>query len=568
MGERALTGQAASSGIAIGSAHVLAVATSDGATVGAARRPEEGRRAVEALAAASAELGALADRLRAAGSDEQAELVDTAVLIAADPLLHEDVLRRTGEGVQAATALLAAAEAQAELIAAIDDANLALRADDVRSVGRRAARLTQGVAHGDGSEQDGDVILVAEDLGPADVAELGPGVRGIALAHGGVSAHAAIVARSLGLPMVVGVGPSVLEAAGPVALDGDGGVVVLEPGAARIAQARAAVTARDHDHRRWLAERERPAITRDGRRVTVLANVTSPAEVDVALGYGAEGAGLIRSELGFLDAPAWPSAEQHRTSLAPVLAGLGGRTATVRVLDFGGDKTPPFLAGTGERGLALLLGSPGALAAQLRAVLDCGRDTRLRILLPMVESVQEFEAAAALLREAAAAVGVAEPQLGAMIETPRAAAAAAQLATLAGFLSIGTNDLTHATLGTDRYAPGDARPHHPAVLGLIADTVDAAHAAGLAVEVCGEAASDPLCLPLLVGLGVDELSVGAARVGAVRACVRALRHDRVRELARRALGARDVRAVEELVQADDAAAQSLDGGLSIAPIGV
>jgi phosphoenolpyruvate-protein kinase (PTS system EI component) len=219
----------------------------------------------------------------------------------------------------------------------------------------------------------------------------------------------------------------------------------------------------------------------------------------------------------------------------------------VRVLDFGADKTPPFLHGARERGLRLLLRSPDAFAAQLRAVLSAGRDCRLRILLPMVESSQDFEAAASLLRIAAAVAGLPAPPLGAMIETPAAVAAVFDLASRADFISIGTNDLTCATLGVDRFGAGDARTHHPRVLALIERTVRAAHAAGKTVEVCGEAASDPCSLPLLVGLGVDELSVGAARVGAVRAWVRDLDRSRAGALVRRALHAADEGAVEELV---------------------
>ncbi len=568
MAERMLGGSAASPGVAVGAARPAGGAAVAVALVPTAERDRESLCAARALEAAAAELTALATRLGGAGRTEEAELVETAVLIAGDPALREDVLRRTVAGVPATAALAEAAEAQAALIAAIDDAHLAARADDVRSVGRRAARLAApaGAPAADGDEA-GDAILVADDLGPADVAELGSGVRGIALARGSVSAHAAIVARSLGLPMVVGLGPAILAATGEVVLDGDAGTAVLQPAAPRAAAARAAAGARARDHRRWVADRARPARTRDGHAIAVLANVASAAEVAVGLGYGADGAGLVRTELAFLDAAAWPTVDEHRRALAPVLGALRGQVATVRVLDFGADKTPPFLSGTRERGLRLLLRSPEALAAQLRAVLEAGGDCRLRILLPMVESSRELEEAVTLLRAAAAATGLPVPPLGAMIETPGAAAVVFDLAGRAGFLSIGTNDLTAATLGEDRFDAGRARAHDPRVLALVARTVRAAHAAGRTVEVCGEAASDRRTVPLLVGLGVDELSVGAARVGAVRAWVRAIDRTRAGALAQRALDAPDAPAVEALVQAGDAAAEGLHRGDRVSAVG-
>jgi phosphoenolpyruvate-protein kinase (PTS system EI component) len=213
----------------------------------------------------------------------------------------------------------------------------------------------------------------------------------------------------------------------------------------------------------------------------------------------------------------------------------------VRVLDFGGDKTPPFLRGEPERGIALLLRHPGALEAQLDAILAGAADTRLRVMLPMVSHVGEVEAVREMLRGRM-------PKLGAMIETREAAAAAREIAAACDFLSIGTNDLTHSALGSDRFAPGEAVTHHPRVLALVARTVEAAREAGIRVEVCGEAASDPVALPLLVGLGVDELSVGASRVGAVRAWVRALDFGESAAVARAALELADAREVARLVE--------------------
>jgi phosphoenolpyruvate-protein kinase (PTS system EI component) len=282
--------------------------------------------------------------------------------------------------------------------------------------------------------------------------------------------------------------------------------------------------------------RDQPAITADGRKIRVLANVSSSAELDVGFGTGAEGIGLLRTELAFLDATAWPSEQEHRAALEPILAGLQGRPAIVRVLDFGADKTPPFLRGLPERGLELLLAHEDAFLAQLRAIVTCARGRDVRILLPMVSHPDEIVASRALARRAASALAGGEPPpVGSMIETPRAAATASLIAEHSAFLSIGTNDLTAATLGADRFAANVARAYDPRVLRSIARSVAAAHEAGIALEVCGEAASDTVMLPLLVGLGVDEVSVGAARVGEVRGWIRGLNADQVEELARSAL---------------------------------
>ena len=229
--------------------------------------------------------------------------------------------------------------------------------------------------------------------------------------------------------------------------------------------------------------------------------------------------------------------------LTPLLAGLAGRVATVRVLDFGGDKLPPFLRDEPRRGIELLLAHPGAFRAQLAAIVEVAGGADMRVLLPMVRSADDVRLTRAIL----ATLG-GELPLGAMIELPEAADAAGAIAAECEFLSIGTNDLTHATLGTDRFAHGEAPAHDPRVLGHIASSARAAAEAGIPLEVCGEAASDPLTVPLLVGLGADELSAGAARVGAVRAWVRALDHGEAVQLASRALEASDAAAVERLAR--------------------
>jgi phosphoenolpyruvate-protein kinase (PTS system EI component) len=515
MAEQALRGVSAAPGIASGRAVVLdRPRPRPTRAVAPAARAHEADRARAALETSGAELQEIASRLRESGRDDEAEIVETGVLMAADSSLItrvESLILQSG--LPADVALANAADQVATDLASLGDPTLALRADDVRSLGRRAA------AHaGGGRAATVAGVLVARSLGPADVAELSP--TGIALVGGGVTAHAAIVARSLGIPMVVGLGDDALEVEDGegVILDGDAGLLVRHPGADRMEAARA------HGDRRRAARdmaRERrlePAVTRDGKRITVLANAASVAEVIEAGVQGAEGVGLLRTELGFLDAHAWPSFEKQVAFLTPILARLAGQVATVRLLDFGGDKTPPFLHGATGRGIELLLESPAQLTTQLGAILVAGAKTRLRILIPMVTNPLQVD----LVRESLKAVldGRPGPQVGSMIETPEAARRAGEIARVSDFLSLGTNDLTQLVLGLDREQSKSAPVTDLRVLRLIDATMQAGHAAGIPVDVCGEAASDAVAMRIMIGLGADELSVAAARVGDVRQRIR------------------------------------------------
>lgn len=552
MGERVLAGVAASPGTAVGAVQRWDVGTDDFAVVDPKDRVEAVALAFAALDAASAQVGELAEQLRRAGHADEADIVDTGALMGVDPALRSAVeaaiLRR---GMSPSAAICAEIESAATVLDAIADPLLAARAADVRSLGRRAARLTrvEAAAPAD-SPAHCEVVLTAADLGPADILELAEGVTGLALAGGGVTSHAAIVARSLGLPMVVGLGPALLELADGELLivDGDRGVAVASPETPLITGARQQDSQRRGATDRAAADGALPAVTRDGRHVRVLANASSQLEVEVALRAGAEGVGLLRTELAFLDALRWPTREQHVGALRPVLAQLSGRTATVRILDFGGDKTPPFLKGSRGRGVELLLEASEALAAQLNAILDTGAATDLRLLVPMVTEPAQVRAVRAALDAAAIARDRQQHVvLGAMVEVPAAAVMADHLAAEVGLLSIGTNDLTSFQLGLERGLSGRAPVHHPAVLRLIASTVDAARGAGIAVEVCGEAASDPLVVPLLVGLAVNELSVGAAAVGRVRQWIRRLDFAATEHVAKQALEAESAEEVEAML---------------------
>jgi phosphoenolpyruvate-protein kinase (PTS system EI component) len=339
MSELALQGVSAAPGVTVGKAVVLdPISNRDARTVPPNERAHELEVARGALETAATELDSIASGLREAGRNEEADIVETGVLMAGDPGLVSRVESLINVGRSAPDALRQAADEISTELAQLPDSTLAQRADDLRSLGRRAAARAAGIRPG----QTGGV-LVAATLGPADVAELG--ATGIALAGGGITAHAAIVARSLGVPMVVGLGQPAFEIKDgeEVVLDGDRGLLVQRPESSRVSAARGEAERRRLARQRAVAERLHDAVTKDGHRVCVLANASTVAEAVEGLAQGAEGVGLVRTELLFLDAPAWPSYEQQVNFLKPILAQLPNMTATVRLFDFGGDKKPPFL---------------------------------------------------------------------------------------------------------------------------------------------------------------------------------------------------------------------------------
>jgi phosphoenolpyruvate-protein kinase (PTS system EI component) len=506
-------GQAVSEGIGLGEIYL---GDARGGVNGQ-HRPATEDDVRAAFAAVARDRAALARQLRERGQELQAGIVEVAALIAADPALTGLAIAAVRRGADGAEAVGQAAEAQAELLAALPDPDLAQRAGDVRQVARAVVDYLSGTSRP--PPPAGKFILVRREVDPADLIRLAEaGLVGAVSVGGGASSHAAIIARGLGLPMLAGADPRVLAAASGhhAILDAAAGELIVDPAEPELAAARAA-TAADRATTAIPATAgavENPEVrTADGEPVTLLCNVASAAETRLGLSRGAAGVGLLRTEIPFTGASGWPSDVDHLAQLTPILRLLGGRPAVVRLLDFSGDKTPPFLAGRAQ-GLTALLDAPGALRNQLTAIVRAGRGTRLSVLVPMVRSVHEVALVRAALAEAAAEAGLDPPELGIMVEVAATAAAAATFAPVVDFFSIGTNDLSSEVLGVDRADP-ETRPAlaaDPRVLTLIERVTAAAAAAGTKVSVCGDAAADPLVLPLLIGLGVRTLSVGAARV--------------------------------------------------------
>ncbi len=558
---RRYAGQVVSPGRAAGLIYQGDIASEPAAQGPAARDEAAAARAATpaqveaAFAAVASDRHELAGRLRAVGRADEADIVTVAALIAADQVLVTAAVAAVSAGTDAAAAVLQAAEDQAAVLAAIPSPELAERAADVRQV---AAAVLEHLAGGHRDRPPGEIILVRRDVAAADLIELAElGLVGAASVAGGASSHAAIIARGLGIPMLTGVSAAVLgEPTGSQAIVGAGsGELVIEPdppgwlaAKAMTASSRNATTPGD-------SAPADPPRTADGQDVVILCNVASAAETRRGLAAGAAGVGLLRTEIPFTSCTGWPAESEHLAQLTPILSLLSGRLATVRLLDFSGDKVPPFLrdngtAGDAQPGLTALLGHPDALSRQLRAALAAGRTAELAILIPMVSSPGEVELVRERLARAAAATGASTPRLGIMVELAATAAAAEKFAPAVDFFSIGTNDLTGEVLGLDRLSSA-ARPGlaaDPRVLTLIEHVVEAAGPTGTAVSVCGDAAADPGVLPLLVGLGVRTFSVPAASVGRVRGWIAGLDSQACAALAAKSVRAAAIEEVQELVR--------------------
>jgi phosphoenolpyruvate-protein phosphotransferase len=470
----------------------------------------------------------------------------------------EEAIRHGGQ--PAVCALEQTMEAAARDMEALNDVYLSARAADLYDVKGRVARLLGAPGPGDLSAVSVGTVVIARDLTPSDTVGLRPEtVSGIVLAEGTPTAHAAILARGLGLPLVVGAGAAIwqVEPGQQVILDGTDGIVLVEPQAQECEEYRQLVVRRQRPEIVVRGEEHPPARTGDGRRVELMANVSSVAEAQLAVECGAEGVGLLRTEFvlaaptrGAATGATLPDEDELAEAYGAIFEVMGERPIVVRTMDAGGDKPLPCLdfgheanPFLGWRGIRISLDRPDLFVSQTRAVLRAAvrHGTDLRVMFPMVSSLDELTRARQIVERVREEeeLQLAHPlQIGVMIEVPAAALIADVLAREADFFSLGTNDLLQYTLACDR---GNARVNHlcrlahPAVLRLIDMVVRAAHAAGRPVGVCGEAAGDASSMPLLLGLGVDELSVGAARLPEVRQQLSALNYADVQAVAAEAL---------------------------------
>jgi multiphosphoryl transfer protein len=556
--EGGLGGLKASPGIALGRARHLRHATPEVPTRATDDIDGELVRLDIALAAATKDLTEVRTRVASTAGLYEAEIFDAQVLMLEDQSLLErarELIR--DEKRNAAHALWTAIQETAATFEALASARLRERGRDVTDAGERVLTHLLG-GPSPSLELSAPGVVITEELTPGAAAELDPEkVRAVATATGGPTSHGAILARALGVPAVVGVGDRLLQVpeGSEVIVDGDRGVVIVEPdpetraayerSARDQAEARESATAAAHE----------PAETKDGAVIEVAANIGSVADALQAVKEGADGVGLLRTEFLFLERTEMPTEEEQFESLAEIADALGDRPLTIRTLDVGADKPLSYLPLPSEdnpflglRGIRLGLAQRGLLETQLRAIARLASQHRVRIMFPMVATVQEFFEARQLLNDATDGVLPEGLEVGIMIEVPAAALTARFFAPHVDFFSIGTNDLTQYVLAAERgnaAVAALADPLHPAVLSLVAGTADAASAHDAWVGVCGEVAGEALATPLLLGLGVTELSMAPPSIAAVKMAVRTTKA-RSSELAKRALAcasASEVRAL-------------------------
>ena len=508
----------------------------------------ERRRLDDAIDQARVQLQALQSKLHAQGQPAKAAIFAAHQELLEDPDLLDIAISAMAKGKSAAFAWKRAYTIHAERLAGLRNELLAERANDLEDVGRRVLRIITGQS-AEEQELPPETILVAEELTPSDTASLDrTRVLGFCTVGGGATSHVAILARALDIPAVAGIEPRAmdLENGRPVVLDGTRGTLRLDPDPEEIERIRVVKKQTALKREADLAAAHEAAVTPDGHRVEIVANIGGEEEARRAVELGAEGVGLLRSEFLYLERTTAPTEDEQYQIYDGVATALEERPLIIRTLDVGGDKPLPYMPlpreenpFLGVRGVRIALDRPEILRTQIRAILRVSRCSRLGIMFPMIASLDEIRAVKGVLAEEQEKLGRSEPfQVGIMVEVPSTAVLAEQFAKEVDFFSVGTNDLTQYTLAMDRGHPKlapQADAMNPAVLRLIAQTIEGAHACGKWVGVCGGIASDLQAVPILVGLGVDELSVSVPSVPAVKAEVRSRKLEDCKALAQQAL---------------------------------
>ena len=559
-----LLGVAASPGLGVGT--VVQIRHEDiSVEEEASDRHIERRRLDDAIDKAQVQLEALEARLQREADPSKAAIFAAHQELLDDPDLLDLAGSAIDKGKSAAFAWRSAYQTHAERLAGLQSEVLAGRANDVRDVGQRVLEVLTGIRQERPEFPEG-TILIAEDLTPSDTATLDRDrIEGFCTTAGGASSHVAILARSLDIPAVAGIDPRALEVADGerVILDGAKGTLRLHASEAEVERIRGRQQRIAQRRTVELEHALEPAVTTDGHRTEVVANIAGVDDVREAKWVGAEGVGLLRSEFAFMGRTSAPNEDEQAEIYREIAATLPeGQPLVIRTLDVGGDKPlsylpiaredNPFL---GERGIRVGLDRPEILRTQIRAILraaDAG--ARLHVMFPMIATMQEWRAAKALFEEERDRLGAARIPVGIMVEVPSVAVIAERFAAEVDFFSIGSNDLTQYVLAMDRGHPKLAPQVdglHPAVLRLIGQSVSAAHLHDRWVGVCGGIAADPQAVPLLLGLGVDELSVSIPAIPSVKAQIRRLSLTQCQELAAQALEQESAAAVRALVPQDE-----------------
>ena len=563
---KTLSGLPVSSGVAVGPLYVyrppaVEVIRTPVADVSAEQARYDAARETVARA-----LGRFGQRLRASERVEEAEIFDIQMEFLSDSAFGHAIRKRIADDAVCAEAAVAEVGEELEVeFAEIDDEYFAQRLSDIRDLVRRLTMVLCGVTEEPFTTLEEPVIVFAHDLTPSDTANMDrERVMALITEVGSATSHTAILSRSLGIPSVVGLGAVDIPSGTVVAVDADEGRVVVEPDEQTIDSYQRRRLRQKEVEKRRIAAAASSAKTIDGHHVAVFSNIGGVMEADTAKKYGAEGVGLLRSEFLFLNRVEVPSEEEQYRVYRSVADRFEGQTVVVRTLDVGGDKplpsipTPqeqnPFL---GQRAIRLVLtDQERLLIPQLKALLRAAAGRNVKVLFPMVSRVSEVKALQAALAGARTELhgaGVAyasDIQVGVMVEIPSVAINARHFAPLVDFFSIGTNDLTQYTLAADRTNERVAQiadHFDPAILNLIRMVVDAAHGEGIPAAMCGEMAGDPLATSLLIGLGVDELSMSPSLIPHIKERIRSLSLSQCRDDARRCLRATSVDEVKRVL---------------------
>ncbi|HXP96953.1 MAG TPA: phosphoenolpyruvate--protein phosphotransferase, partial [Telmatospirillum sp.] len=520
----------------------------------------EATRLERALEACRQDLGREIEAARPQNR-QQAEILKAHQSFLDDMDLLDTARSLVDQGKGAAYAWKSAASQQAAALKRLGNARLAERAIDLLDVERRVLLALAGKSRSGHDSLAAGSILLADDLLPSQLTSMDTAhLAGLCLAEGGPTSHVAILAASLGIPTLVAMGHEISRVPDgtPLILDADHRLLHVNPPDAD----RAAIAAKIEKRQARLIEAKSHAaeicVMADGQRIEVVANLASPSDALIAVANGAEGCGLLRSEFLFLNRDRAPSEDEQLAQYQTVADSLEGRPLIIRTLDAGADKVLPFLGlpkeenpALGLRGVRIGQWKPETLRSQLRAILRVRPYGQCRIMVPMVATIDELRFVRAMLEKERLALGLTEPaSLGIMVEVPAAAMMADVFAAECDFFSIGTNDLTQYTLAMDRMNPNLAKrvdAFDPAVLRLIAQTTKGAATHNRWIGVCGGLASIPLAAPVLIGLGVTELSATASAVPEVKAMIRSLTMEQCQTVARQALSRDTAEAVHRLL---------------------
>ena len=500
-------------------------------------------------------------------SEEEAAVFDAHLAFLDDPGFTGEMKNRIQSKKQNAESICQeVTDEMSQLMASLDDEYMQARADDIRDVGSRLLLILSGKKPFDPSLLQPGHVVIAEELTPSDTAQFPEGISGMVTERGSKTAHAAIMARTLGIPAVLGLGEQIkqIEDGDTIVLDGDQGTIQINPDKSAEETIRQQIEKQKEAREQALKEAKADAYTEDGKRIQVFANIGNLNDVKIALNSHAEGVGLFRTEFLYLENDHWPAEDEQYDAYAKVLKAFGDRPVVIRTLDIGGDKDLPYAElpkeenpFLGHRAIRFCLSNPDIFKTQLRALLRASIHGNLWIMFPMIENLEEIRQAKELLNECKAelqkeGVSFAEKiPVGIMIEIPAAAINADLLAPEIDFMSIGTNDLTQYTLAADRGNEKVAHLYdaaHPAVLRLVKMTCDAAEKAGIVVGMCGELAGDTAMTEALVGLGLHELSMSAGTIPEVKQKVRQTNSEKAKELAAELLIQKDGDQVRRFIQ--------------------